>query len=158
MPVGISVPALKTSEINTLEENHINYVTNEYKKNYIKNGCCLDGEWIDAILGGDWIAMTMREKLYRIFMENPNIPYTDAGFTLIASGVFETLDEATEYDIIARNPESNAGIYQVSVPRRAEVSDAQAASRRMPDIEWEAQLGGAVHEVKVKGLLKVSLS
>lgn len=56
MPVGVSVPNLKESELTILEENHVNWVTNEYKKNYIKNGCCADGEWIDTILGGDWIA------------------------------------------------------------------------------------------------------
>lgn len=158
MPVGISVPALKEGEVNKLEENHINFVTNEYKRNYIKNGCCLDGEWIDAVLGGDWIAITMREKLYDIFMDNPNIPYTDAGFTMVAAGVFETLNEATDYAIIAENPESGAGIYNVTVPKRSQATDVQAALRRMPDIVWEAQLGGAVHGVKVKGLLKVSLS
>lgn len=158
MPAGVSVPALKVGEVNTLEENHVNFVTDEYKKNYIKNGCCLDGEWIDAILGGDWIAMKMRERLYDIFMANPNIPYTDAGFTLVAAGVFETLDEATGHGIIAEDPESGAGIYSVAVPRRAEATDVQAATRQMPDIGWEAQLGGAVHGAKVKGLLKVSLS
>lgn len=158
MPAGISVPVLSTSEINTLEANHVNFVTNEYKKNYIKHGTCMDGEWIDAVIGADWIARTMREKLYDIFMSNPTIPYTDAGFTLVASGVFETLDEATGYGIIAENPESQAGIYDVVVPRRAEATDQQAASRQMPDIQWEAQLSGAVHGVKVKGTLKVNLT
>lgn len=158
MPVGVSVPELKASEITVLENSHINFVTNEYKKNYIKNGCCTDGEWIDAILGGDWIAITMREKLYDIFMNNPVIPYTDAGFAMVAAGVFETLDDATGYGIIAANAESGAGIYNVAVPKRSSATDQQAALRQMPDIPWEAQLAGAVHGAKVKGTLKVSLS
>ena len=158
MPVGISVPTLKAGEINALESNYVNFVTNEYKRNYIKNGCCLDGEWIDAILGGDWIAIKMREKLYDIFMSTPNIPYTDAGFAMVAAGVFEILDKATDYAIIAENPESKAGEYEVTVPKRSEATDIQAATRQMPNISWEALLGGAVHGVKVKGVLKVSLS
>ena len=158
MPVGVSVPELKASEITTLENGHINFVTNEYKKNYIKNGCCADGEWIDTILGGDWIAITMREKVYDIFMSNPIIPYTDAGFATVAAGVFETLDKATEYGIIAANTESGAGIYNVTVPKRSMATDQQAALRQMPDIPWEAELAGAVHGTKVKGTLKVSLS
>ncbi|MBS6956521.1 MAG: DUF3383 family protein [Enterocloster asparagiformis] len=158
MPAGISVPTLTGSEVTALEESNVNFVTSEYKKNYIKNGTCMDGEWIDAVLGADWIAMTMREKLYDIFMSNANIPYSDAGFTLIAAGVFETLDAATGYAIIAENPDSGAGIYNVTVPKRSEATDQQAASRKMPDITWEAQLGGAVHGVKVSGTLKVSLS
>ena len=157
MPAGISVPALKAGEINLLEENHVNFVTNEYKKNYIKNGCCLNGEWIDAVLGGDWISLTMREKLYSIFMNNPVIPYTDAGFTMVAAGVFETLDQAADYGIIAKDPGSGAGIYQVTVPKRSRATDEQAAARQMPDILWEAQLSGAVHGIRVQGILKVSL-
>ena len=158
MPAGISVPTLTNSEVTALEENHVNFVTDEYKKNYVKNGTCMDGEWVDAVLGADWIAVTMREKLYNIFMTNPNISYTDAGFTTVAAGVFETLDEATGYAIIAENPETKAGIYNVIVPKRSEATEQQVASRQMPDIVWEAQLGGAVHGVKIKGTLKVSLA
>ena len=158
MPVGVSVPNLKESELTILEENHVNWVTNEYKKNYIKNGCCADGEWIDTILGGDWIAKTMREKLYNIFTSNETIPYTDAGFTIVAAGVFETLDQAADYGIIATDPESGAGVYNVSVPKRSAATDQQAALRQMPDIPWEAQLAGAVHGVKISGTLKVTLN
>ena len=158
MPVGVSVPNLKESELTILEENHVNWVTNEYKKNYIKNGCCADGELIDTILGDDWIAKTMREKLYNIFTSNETIPYTDAGFTIVAAGVFETLDQAADYGIIATDPESGAGVYNVSVPKRSAATDQQAALRQMPDIPWEAQLAGAVHGVKISGTLKVTLN
>ena len=158
MPAGISVPTFTDTEITALENNNVNFVTDEYKKNYIKNGTCMDGEWVDAVLGADWIARTMREKLYDIFMNNVNIPYTDEGFTMIAAGVLETLDTAADYAIIAVNPESGAGVYNVTIPKRSDATDEQAASRQMPDIKWEAQLGGAVHGVKIKGTLKVSLT
>lgn len=157
LPAGLSVPVLTNSEITVLEEKNVNFVTNEYKKNYIKHGACMDGEWIDVVLGRDWIARTMREKLYDIFMNNPKIDYDDAGFTKVAEGVFNTLDEATKYAIIAMNGETQAGIYTVDVPKRAEATDEQAAARQMPDIKWEAQLAGAVHGIKVKGTLKVTL-
>jgi len=158
LPSGLSVPTLTESEITALETANVNFVTNEYKKNYIKNGTCMDGEWIDAVLGADWIALTMREKLYDIFTSNANISYTDAGFAIVAAGVFETLDEATGYSIIAENPESGAGIYNVTIPKRSEATDKQASARQMPDIELEAQLGGAVHGTKISGVLKTSLS
>lgn len=158
LPVGLSVPELTDSEITGLETNNVNFVTSEYKKNYIKNGTCMDGEWIDAVIGADWISLTMRSKLYDIFMSNANIPYTDAGFAVVAAGVFETLNEAAGYSIIAENPESGAGVYTVSVPKRSDALESQASSRTMPDIKWEAQLGGAVHGVKVSGILKATLS
>lgn len=158
MPDGVSTPELTDSEVTALEENHVNFVTSEYKKNYIKNGCCSDGNWIDVVIGGDWIAKTMREKLYEVFMSNPVIQYTDGGFTLIGSAVMETLDEATGHGIIAANTESGMGEYEVVIPKRSQATDEQAKNRVMPDISWEAVLGGAIHGVKINGTLKVSLS
>ena len=62
---------------------------------------------------------------------------------------FETLNEAAGYGIIAVDPESGAGMYTVTVPKRADATDVQVSSRQMPDIKWEAQLAGAVHGVKI---------
>lgn len=41
MPVGVSVPNLKESELTILEENHVNWVTNEYKKTTSKTAAVL---------------------------------------------------------------------------------------------------------------------
>lgn len=158
LPSGISVPALSESEITALEENHVNFVTDEYKQNYIKNGTCMDGEWIDAVIGKDWITRAIRENIYAIFINNKKISYTDTGFLLVAAGVFDALDAATGYHIVAEEKESGAGVYNVTVPKRSQATDEQAEKRQMPDIEWEAQLDGAVHGVKVRGVLKVTLN
>lgn len=157
MPSGISVPELTVSEIDELEKNHINYVTDEYKNNYVKNGVCSDGEWIDSVLGADWIAQDMRNELYKVFMENKIVPYTDSGFTLVGMAVFKTLNKAVEYGIIASDDDSGAGIYEVSIPARRTATEEQIRNRIMPDIRWEAQLQGAVHGIKTKGILKVNL-
>ena len=76
---------------NQLNENHVNYLTEEYKRQYVKEGVCLNGEFIDVVLGGDWIAKRMRDLLYDILLENANIDYSDAGFGLIATAVLQAL-------------------------------------------------------------------
>lgn len=157
MPEKISVPELNTEEINTLEKNHVNFVSDEYKNNYIKNGVCADGEWIDSLLGADWIAQAMRNELYQVFMENEIVPYTDPGFALVAMAVFRALDKAVEYGIIATNSDSGSGIYEVIIPSMNDATEEEARSRIIPDIIWEAQLEGAVQGVKTKGVLRVKL-
>ena len=107
-------------------------------------------------MGADYIAKTMRENLYDIFLENAKIGYTDAGFATVATGVYRALNRAVELGIIATDPESNRGVYTVVVPRREDATDAR--TRQMPDITWEAQLEGAVHSIKVKGTLRATLS
>ena len=106
----------------------------------------------------DYIAKTMRDNLYDIFLNNATIGYTDEGFSIVADGVYKALNRAVDLGIIARDPESRQGVYNVDVPKRSEATDEQARSRQMPDIAWEALLEGAVHSVKVKGVLRATLS
>lgn len=157
-PQGLTVPDLTSAEREALEEANVNFLTVEYKREYVKNGVCADGEFIDVQMGADYIAKTMRENLYDIFLENAKIGYTDAGFATVATGVYRALNRAVELGIIATDPESNRGVFTVVVPRREDATDAQARNRQMPDITWEAQLEGAVHSIKVKGTLRATLS
>ena len=101
----------------------------------------------------------MRDLLYDIMLENANIDYDDAGFGLIASAVLQTLAEAADDDhkIVAVDQKSRAGLYTVTIPKFADATDDQRRNRVMPDIYWEAQLSGAVHQVKTKGVFRVSL-
>ena len=158
VPDGISVAYLRDSERDTLEENRVNFMTAEYKHEYMKNGICGDGNFIDNVLGADYITYQMRENLYTIFLQNPKIGYTDAGFSIVASGVFSALNRAVDLHIIAKDPEDGVGVYTVTVPKRKDATDEQARNRVMPDIEWEAQLEGAVHSAKVRGTLSVTLN
>lgn len=157
MPQGITAPELTATETNVLDKNHINYVSDEYKNNYIKNGVCADGEWIDSVLGGDWIARDMRNELYKVFVENAVVPYTDDGFNLVGMAVFRTLNRAVQYGIIASDSDSGTGIYRISIPSRSTATEEQIRNRIMPDITWEAQLEGAVHGIMTRGVLKVNL-
>lgn len=155
----ISLPKLTEGQRDQLNENHVNYLTEEYKRQYVKEGVCLNGEFIDTVLGGDWIAKRMRDLLYDILLNNANVDYDDAGFALIATAVSQTLAEAADVDhnIVARDQESKAGIFTVNIPTYAESTEEQRRNRVMPDITWEALLCGAVHQVKTKGVLRASL-
>lgn len=157
LPQGTDAPELTDQERDLLEKRHINYVSDEYKNRYMKNGVCADGEWIDSLLGADWVARDMRNELYAVFRQNEIVPYTDEGFALIGMAVFRTMDRAVKHGIIASDRESGAGVYKVGIPARSTATEEQARAREMPDITWEAQLEGAVHRAVTKGVLKVSL-
>lgn len=139
-PQGLTVPDLTNAERDALEEANVNFLTVEYKREYVKNGVCADGEFIDVQMGADYIAKNMRENLYDIFLENPTIGYTDAGFALVAAGVFSALNRATDLGIIALDPESEQGVFTVVVPKRSQATDEEARARQMPDITWRRSL------------------
>lgn len=155
----ISLPKLTEGERDALLENHVNFLTEEYKRQYVKDGTCLDGEFIDIVLGADWIAKRMRDLLYDLLLANANINYGDDGFGLIATAPAQALAEAADEDhnIVSRDAETKAGVFAINIPKYAETTEEQRRSRVMPDITWEALLSGAVHQVKSKGVLRVSL-
>lgn len=157
MPAGISAPELSKDDTTVLDRNYVNYVTSEYKRNYIKEGICADGEYIDSVLGADWIAKDMRNRIYNVFCDNPIVPYTDAGFTLIGAAVIKSLSEAVRHGIIATDNEEGTDVYSVNIPRWEDSTEEERRSRKMPPITWEAQLSGAVHSAKVRGRLTVEL-
>ncbi len=157
MPEGIGAPSLTGAETDTLERTHINFVSDEYQNHYMKNGVCADGEWIDSLIGADWIAQDMRKELYGVFTRNEVVPYTDEGFTLVGMALFRTLNKAVEHGIIASDGESGTGMYRVDIPARAAATEEQARKREIPDIVWEAQLQGAAHGAVTRGVLKVNL-
>lgn len=157
-PQGLTIPNLTDAQRDALEEAKINFLTTEYKREYVKNGTCMNGEFIDVQMGADYIARTMRENLYDVFLKNATVPYTDGGFSLVAGAVFSALNRAVTLGIIAKDPESDAGVYNVKVPKRSEATDDEARARQMPDLVWEALLEGAVHSVKVTGTLRATLS
>ena len=157
MPAGLRYPALTAEEKKSFENNYINFVANEYKRNYIKNGTCSDGEFIDSVMGGDWLAKEIRGRIYDVFMANPIIPYGDSGFTQVGAAVLQAMNAAVINGIIAVDQETKAGVFTVSIPKWEESTEEQRRKRIMPDITWAAQLTGAVHSAKVKGTLSVGL-
>lgn len=159
IPDGLEPPDLTAAERKVLAENHVNFFNLEYKHEYMKPGICGDGNFIDNVLGADYITYQMRENLYKLFLEHPYIAYLDSGFAQVASCVYAALDKAASEDIhiIASDVESKMGVYTVTVPKRSEATDEQVRNRIMPDIKWEAQLNGSIHGAKAKGVLRVTL-
>lgn len=156
---GTTVETAFQGVVMPLNNEDLQYIdSGSYKHEYMKNGICGDGNFIDNVLGADYITHQIRENLYKIFIANKKIAYTDDGFALVAAGVFAALNRAVELHIIATDPEDDTGVYTVVIPKRADATDEQARNRQMPDIKWSAQLEGAVHSVKVNGTLRVTLN
>jgi len=156
-PSGVTPAALTDSEKTALEAAHINFMTTENKRNYMKNGVCSDGTFIDEIVGADYITFLMQDRLYDVFLSNDKIPYTDDGFTLIAGAILSALEQSATLGIIAIDAESNSPIYNINIPTFASATAEQRATRTMPDINWEAQQQSAVNSAKTNGVLRITL-
>lgn len=153
---GIPATDEKGVDLQDMLENRYNlYITN-HGRDYMSEGICTDGDFIDTVIGRWQIKEAMRTRLVNMFVDTEHVGYDDEGFTQVAEQVITALDEAVENGIILK--QDGAGAYSVAIPKRADATEEQARNRIMPPIPWEATVRGGVHGVKVTGVLTVALT
>jgi len=79
------------------------------------------------------------------------IPFTDEGIQIITGLVEGVLNRfaGNSYKLLQR------GSISVTAPAYADISSNDKANRTLPDVEWEALLQGAIHFVKIRGVVSV---
>jgi len=106
------------------------------------------GEYIDVVRGIDWLVARMEERLFAALVNNPKIPYTDAGISIVKAEIDAQLKEAYVRGFIDDG-------WTVTVPAKADTSAADRAARTLNGVEFEATLQGAIHAITVRGTVSV---
>ncbi|WP_298024510.1 DUF3383 family protein [uncultured Dysosmobacter sp.] len=153
---GIPVTDEDGVDLQDMLEGRYNLYIKNHGREYTSEGICVDGDFIDTVIGRWQIKRTMRTKLVNLFVDTEHIGYDDEGFTQVAQEVIAALDEATANGIILQ--QDKKGVYTVNIPTRADATEEQARNRIMPPITWEATVRGGVHGVRVNGVLTVALT
>jgi hypothetical protein len=114
-----------------------------------RDGTVASGEYIDIMIGVDWIEARLQEEVFTLLVNRRKIPYSDEGIQLVEGAVRAVLGEATRLGIL------QADSAQVTVPRFADISSANKLSRNLPDVRFTALLQGAIHTVQINGVVTV---
>lgn len=154
---GLKSAELKQSEIDSLEEHCMNYVSTVGTRNVTMLGKALGGEWLDVLRFRDWLKNTIQERIAEVFVSTPRVPFTDGGITLIHNALESVLKEGIERGGIAPSGFDASGneisSYSISVPRASEISAAVMATRKLSGIVWTAVTSSAIHLVRLNGSL-----
>jgi hypothetical protein len=114
-------------------------------------------EWLDVIVFRDWVKARMEERIFSTFLNNPKIPYTDAGVAVLAADVEAVLKEGLRVGGIAPfaydETKAQKGGYVITTLPVTEVSADDKGSRSYNFIEWTAWLAGAIHDTLIRGTL-----
>jgi hypothetical protein len=108
-------------------------------------GVSASGEYLDIVRGIDWLRSEMRVDVFTLLVNNPKLPYTDAGGDAIRSVVQARLDRAADVGLL--DPDSIV----VTVPEVADQLESDRIARRLPGVEFSARLQGAIHEITING-------
>jgi hypothetical protein len=144
--MGISPAQLSSSTIENLRKNNVNYYIGIKDVGVTIDGKVASGEYIDVIVGIDWLHVRLQERLFRLLAVNQKIPYTLKGIDLVRCEIMAQLKEAIAQGVLAANPEPH-----VSTPTIDEVSPATREHRILPKVKFSGRLAGAIHHIHIEG-------
>ena len=166
---GITSSGLTATEQSTVNDGNGNYVARQGGILHTFEGKATSGEFIDIMRTMDFIEARIKENVFVRLVNAGKIPFTNSGISTVVEGVEEALLTAYNQGAIADgNPSELTGtdpdpgdedltvpLYEITAPRREEVPLNDRANRILPDVNFVAILAGAVHEVRVVGVLQV---
>jgi hypothetical protein len=143
---GITVDALTLAQYSSVQDKGGNTYTRIKGRNVTFEGHTPSGEFIDIMHFVDWLHSRIQENVYAIFVANEKVPYTDEGIGWLTGATRAALDEGVKRDGLRKNPSP-----VVTAPLVADVDESDRSNRIFPDIEFTAELVGAVHKTTING-------
>lgn len=146
---GVSPVNTTATHRNNIRAKHANtYTTIVPGAPSTWEGTMAVGEFIDIRRGIDWLQDDMQKSVLVLLKKSgkKKLPYTDAGIAAAEAEIRSSLKRAFLAGII------NAD-FVITVPKLADVSDADKATRRLPGIKWSATLQGAIHFIGINGVV-----
>ncbi len=107
------------------------------------------GRFIDIQRGIDWLETTMAETIATRLLNEPKIPYTDAGAAIVEGEIVQVMDLAVRRNVLGPLLDDSGDFYRVTVPKVADQLPADRTARFFPGIVVTAQLAGAVHSLNI---------
>ena len=146
---GVTPDTLLASQETALKNKNCNYYMIVGGVSITQEGKVASGEYIDIIIGTDWIEARLREAVYSALVNNRKIPYDDTGIAMIEGLVKGVLNEAASKGIL------QADSIAVTVPKYADIPQADKLARKLPDVKFSALYQGAIHSGTINGTLSV---
>jgi hypothetical protein len=147
---GPAFSKLTPAELAELAGKNVNNFIRVAGNNMMQEGVTASGEFIDITRGIDFITARLQENIFGQMINLPKIPFTDPGIAVIENEVRGVMALGIGQGIFTADPAP-----VVTVPLAADVDPNDRANRLLPDVNFSAQLAGAIHFVEVNGVVTV---
>lgn len=144
--VSMATTDLSTTQQNNLFAKRANVYSYVGGVGITQKGTMAQGEYIDIVRGVDWLTSTIQSYVYSVLVNNPKVPYTDAGITSIEAQIRRALAQGVSNNFLTDDPAP-----VVTVPKAANVSSADKAARILRNVTFQATLAGAIQAVVIRG-------
>lgn len=137
---------LSSSEQGNADGKGCNHYQEIAGNNITAEGVMCGGEYIDITHFIDWLESTMQEDVFRVFLINKKVPYTDPGIQSVVTVVEGVLKKGITRGGLAADPPP-----VTTAPRASEVDANDKGTRTLPDVDFQATLSGAIHKTIIVG-------
>lgn len=140
---------LTDTAITNLESKRCNYYFELGGVNVTREGKVSSNEWLDIVIGLDWLKARLQERIYSRLVGLKKIPYTELGVSVITAEILGQLREAGNAGLLVLGSES------VSFPAVSAISATDKGNRLLPNGTFTATLQGAIHSATIAGSVSV---
>jgi len=109
----------------------------------------VSNRFIDIQRGIDWLEARIGEAITNRLLNEPKIPYTDAGVSIFQGDISSVLDLALTNNVLGPLLDDSGDLYRINIPKVADQLQADRTARYFPGITVEAQLAGAVQTLEL---------
>ncbi|MFL4498450.1 DUF3383 family protein [Weissella sp. MSCH1] len=113
------------------------------------------GDYIDVIMGMDWVASEVRSELQDLLTNTDKVTYDAAGIALMQSVVDNVMQTAYTNGIIDINDETQAPDYSVTALGRNELAAGDIQNRAYNGLSYEYRPSGAVNTINIRGTIQL---
>ena len=146
---GVKPGTVTDATETALKNKNCNYYTEVGGVNITQEGKVASGEFIDIIIGTDWIEARIREEVYGAFVNNRKVPYSDVGIGMIKGLVKGVLFRAAGMGILQEDS------IEVTAPKFADIPQANKIVRKLPNVKFRALYQGAIQKTEINGNISV---
>ena len=143
---GVKVMDLNTTQQANIEGKTGNHYTTIAGVAVFRPSKTFANQFIDIQPLIDFLTARIQEDVFGAIAANNKFAYDDAHVDLIKGIIKAVLEERVGRGL-------RAGTILVTAPLVADVSGADRAARLLPDVNFQAEIDGAIHKVIVTGTL-----
>jgi hypothetical protein len=148
---GVAAVKLTDTHITNLKAKNGNYYITIAEKNVTLNGVTSGTrKYIDVLRFIDWAQADMGIEVFNALTAVAKVPFTQQGVSIVEGKMYRSLSKGVRVRGWAPTPPP-----KVFVPKVEDIAAADKNNRLLPDLFFDATLGGAVHGVKIRGRVSV---
>jgi hypothetical protein len=136
---------LTQGQVKNVETKNANWYMTTGSVPMTSNGQVASGEYIDIIVGLDWLKARIQNLVFTALINVPKVPFTDEGVQMVVSPLKAALEEAKTNGLLAS--------YEIIFPAVADVSITDKGKRFLPNVDFSGVLAGAIHATKINGVV-----